>query len=51
VLVENGDKIIISAFDNLDGYTNLHWEDLTLMDKVLIAKWVYNNIVENLKII
>ena len=51
VLVENGDRIIISAYDNIDNYTNLYWEDLTLIDKVLIAKWVYNNIVENLKII
>lgn len=50
-LIENNNNIIISAFDNLDNYTNLRWEDLTLIDKVLVAKCVYNNIVENLEII
>ena len=46
VLVENGDRIIISAYDNIDNYTNLYWEDLTLADKVSIAQSVYNNVVE-----
>lgn len=51
VLVENGDRIIISAYDNIDNYTNLYWEDLTLADKVSIAQSVYDNIVENYEII
>ena len=46
VLVENGDKIIISAYDNVDNHTNLYWEDLTLADKVSIAQSVYDNVVE-----
>lgn len=49
VLIENGNKIIISAFDNLDNYTNLCWKDLTLIDKVLIGKCVYNNLGGNLE--
>lgn len=46
VFVENGDKIIISVYDNVDNYTNLCWEDLTLADKVSIAQSVYDNVVE-----
>lgn len=46
VFVENGNKIIIGAYDNIDNYTNLYWEDLTLADKVSIAQSVYDNIVE-----
>ena len=46
VLVENGNNIIISAYDNVDNHTNLYWENLTLADKVSIAQSVYNNIVE-----
>lgn len=47
VFVENKNKIIISANDNLNNYyTNLCWEDLTLADKVIIAQSVYDNVVE-----